>query len=70
MRGTTTREADEYTLARTEVDVPAGELVRARSYLAGSHTAELYLDGERADRMSNYGYPGEGTTRRLTSPTW
>jgi alpha-L-rhamnosidase len=60
VRGTTTREADEYTLARTVVDVPAGQVVRARSYLAGSHTAELYLDGERADRMSNYGYPGEG----------
>ncbi|KAA1427731.1 family 78 glycoside hydrolase catalytic domain [Nocardioides antri] len=59
-RGTTTREADEYTLARTAVDVPAGDIVRARSYLAASHTAELYLDGERADRMTNYGYPGEG----------
>lgn len=59
-RGTTTREADEYTLARTEVDVPKGELVRARSYVAASHTAELYLDGERADRMTNYNHPGEG----------
>ncbi|WP_322937284.1 family 78 glycoside hydrolase catalytic domain [Nocardioides bizhenqiangii] len=60
VRGTTTREADEYTLARTVVDVPAGEVVRARSYLSASHTAELYLDGERADRVTNYGYPGEG----------
>lgn len=60
VRGSTGQEADEYTLARTEVDVPAGEIVRARSYLAASHTAELYLDGERADRMSNYGYPSEG----------
>ncbi|RHW25649.1 alpha-L-rhamnosidase [Nocardioides immobilis] len=60
VRGTTTREADEYTLARTVVDVPDGDIVRARSYLAASHTAELYLDGERADRMTNYGYPGEG----------
>ncbi len=60
VRGTTNREVDEYTLARTVVDVPQGEIVRARSYLAASHTAELYLDGERADRMSNYGYPGEG----------
>ena len=33
VRGTTTREADEYTLARTVVDVPDGEIVRARSYL-------------------------------------
>lgn len=60
VRGTTNREADEYTLARTVVDVPAGEIVRARSYLAASHQAELYLDGERAERMTNYGYPGEG----------
>ena len=60
VRGTTTREADEYTLARTVVDVPAGEIVRARSYLSASHIAELYLDGERADRQTNYGYPGEG----------
>ncbi|WP_435771481.1 family 78 glycoside hydrolase catalytic domain [Nocardioides sp. SYSU DS0651] len=60
VRGTTTREADEYTLARTEVDVPAGKLVRARSYLSASHVAELHLDGVRADRMTNYGHPGEG----------
>lgn len=60
VRGTTNREADEYTLARTVVDVPDGEIVRARSYLAASHQAELYLNGERAERMSNYGYPGEG----------
>jgi len=60
VRGSTAQEADERTLARTEVDVPAGRVVRARSYLAGSHTAELYLNGVRADRMSNYGYPSEG----------
>ena len=60
VRGSTAQEADERTLARTEVDVPAGRIVRARSYLAASHTAELYLGGVRADRMSNYGYPGEG----------
>lgn len=60
VRGTTNREADEYTLARTVVDLPEGEIVRARSYLAASHIGELYLNGERADRMSNFGYPGEG----------
>lgn len=58
--GSTARERDEYTLARTVVDLPAGEIVRARSYLSASHQAELYLDGERAERMTNYGYPGEG----------
>lgn len=57
---TPTREVDEYTLARREVDIPAGDIVRARTYLSASHIAELYLDGERADRMTNYGYPGEG----------
>ena len=40
VRGSTGQEADEYTLARTEVDVPAGKVVRARSYLAASHTAD------------------------------
>lgn len=54
------READEYTLARRQVAVPDGEIVRARTYLSASHIAEIYLDGERADRMTNYGYPGEG----------
>ena len=54
------QEKDEWTLARTEVQVPQGKLVSARSYLAASHTAELYLGGEQADRMSNFGYPGEG----------
>lgn len=58
--GSSAREADEWTLARTEVDLPAGEIVRARTYLAGSHSAELHLNGRRADRMSNYGHPGEG----------
>ncbi|MER7559025.1 family 78 glycoside hydrolase catalytic domain [Nocardioides sp. NPDC126508] len=54
------QEKDEWTLARTEVEVPDGRIVAARSYLAASHTAELYLGGEQADRMSNFGYPGEG----------
>ncbi|MFE6508282.1 family 78 glycoside hydrolase catalytic domain [Nocardioides sp. NPDC057767] len=54
------QERDEWTLARTEIEVPDGRIVRARSYLAASHTAELYLGGEQADRMSNFGYPSEG----------
>lgn len=54
------QERDEWTLARTEVEVPDGKIVSARSYLAASHTAELYLGGEQADRMSNFGYPSEG----------
>ncbi|MFE7226799.1 family 78 glycoside hydrolase catalytic domain [Nocardioides sp. NPDC057577] len=54
------QERDEWTLARTEVEIPDGRIVSARSYLAASHTAELYLGGEQADRMSNFGYPSEG----------
>ena len=53
------QEADEYTLARTQVSLPAGRIVRARSYMAAHHTAELFVNGARADRMSNFGYPGE-----------
>ncbi len=54
------QEPDEYTLARQEIDLPEGEIVRARSYVAGSHTYELYLNGERADRGQSFAYPGEG----------
>jgi alpha-L-rhamnosidase len=54
------QEADEYTLARTETVLPAGKIVRARSYMAASHTAELFINGKRADRMSNFNHPGEG----------
>jgi alpha-L-rhamnosidase len=57
---TRTQEPDEYTLARQEVDLPEGEITRARSYVAGSHTYELYLNGERADRGQSFAYPGEG----------
>ena len=45
-----TTEADDYTLARTEIDVAAGKVTRARAYTAGVHTYELFLNGRRADR--------------------
>lgn len=57
---TLAQEPDEWTLARTEVDLPAGQIVRARSYVAGSHTYELWVNGQRADRGSSFTYTGEG----------
>ena len=55
-----TTEADDYTLARTEVTVPDSRVVRARAYTAANHTYELFLNGRRADRGTSFGYPGEG----------
>ncbi|WP_406104651.1 family 78 glycoside hydrolase catalytic domain [Micromonospora globbae] len=54
-----TTEADDYTLARTEVRPNASPVVRARAYTAADHTYELYLNGVRADRGTSFGYPGE-----------
>ncbi|MCW3845000.1 glycoside hydrolase family 78 protein [Micromonospora yasonensis] len=54
-----TTEADDYTLARTEVRPNASPVVRARAYTAADHTYELYLNGTRADRGTSFGYPGE-----------
>ncbi|MEU4677671.1 family 78 glycoside hydrolase catalytic domain [Micromonospora sp. NPDC023737] len=54
-----TTEADDYTLARTEVRPAAGRVVRARAYTSADHTYELYLNGVRADRGTSFGYPGE-----------
>lgn len=56
----TDRMADEWTLARTEVDLADAEVTRARAYVAGSHTWELTVEGERADRGQSFSYPGEG----------
>jgi alpha-L-rhamnosidase len=55
----TTNESDDYTLARKEVVVGDSPVVRARTYLAVAHTAELYLNGVRVDRGTSFGYPGE-----------
>jgi alpha-L-rhamnosidase len=54
-----TNEADDYTLARTEVHIGASPVVRARTYTAADHTYELFLNGRRADRGTSFGYPGE-----------
>ncbi|WP_199433215.1 family 78 glycoside hydrolase catalytic domain [Qaidamihabitans albus] len=55
-----TGEADDYTLARTRIEVGASPVVRARAYTAANHTYELFLNGARADRGASFGYPGEG----------
>jgi alpha-L-rhamnosidase len=52
-------DADDYTLARTEVHIGASPVVRARTYTAADHTYELFLNGRRADRGTSFGYPGE-----------
>lgn len=54
------QEPDDWTLLRTDVRLEDKEVVRARSYVAGSHTYELLIDGERADRGQSFSYPGEG----------
>jgi alpha-L-rhamnosidase len=54
-----TTEADDYTLARTEIDVARSKVTRARAYTAGVHTYELFLNGRRADRGNSFAYPGE-----------
>jgi alpha-L-rhamnosidase len=53
-------EADDYTLARKELDVAASPVTRARAYLAACHQAELRLNGVVVDRGPAFGYPGEG----------
>jgi alpha-L-rhamnosidase len=56
----TSSEADDYTLARAELAVTESPITRARTYLAASHQAELYLNGVLVDRGSAFAYPGEG----------
>ncbi|KAA1425468.1 Bacterial alpha-L-rhamnosidase [Mumia zhuanghuii] len=54
------RQADEWTLARKDVALQGRKVVRARAYVAASHTYELWIDGKRADRGQSFSYPGEG----------
>ena len=54
------RQADEWTLARKDVPLEGRKVVRARAYVAASHTYELWIDGQRADRGQSFSYPGEG----------
>jgi alpha-L-rhamnosidase len=53
-------EADDYTLARKELEVTASPVVRARAYLAATHHAELRLNGVAVDRGTAFAHPGEG----------
>ncbi|MFI2650966.1 hypothetical protein [Micromonospora fulviviridis] len=48
-----TTDADDYTLARTEVHPNTSPVVRARAYTAADHTHELYLNGTRADGIED-----------------
>lgn len=60
-RATTGNDAaDEWTLARKEIRVGPGRVVRARAYLAAIGDWELYANGTPVSRGSSYGYPGEG----------
>ncbi|MFJ8581733.1 family 78 glycoside hydrolase catalytic domain [Micromonospora sp. NPDC093277] len=54
-----TTEADDYTLARTQVSIGGSPVVRARTYTAADHTYELFVNGQLADRGTSFGYPGE-----------
>ncbi|MGH1564201.1 family 78 glycoside hydrolase catalytic domain [Mumia sp. DW29H23] len=54
------RQADEWTLARKDVALEGRRVVRARAYVAASHTYELWIDGKRVDRGQSFSYPGEG----------
>lgn len=54
------RQPDEWTLARAEADLTGDDVVRARAYVAASHTYELRVNGQRADRGQSFSYPGEG----------
>ena len=54
------RRADDWSLLRTEAPLRDGRITRARAYVAGSHTWELWVNGKRADRGSSFAYPGEG----------
>ncbi|GLY00449.1 family 78 glycoside hydrolase catalytic domain [Actinoplanes sp. NBRC 101535] len=58
----TTGVADDWSLLRDETPLTgdAATVVRARAYVAGSHTWELWVNGTRAGRGSSFGYPGEG----------
>ncbi len=50
-------EPDQYTYARTEVELPAGAVARARAFVSGDQQYELYLNGVRAGKGQAYSYP-------------
>ncbi|ADB30448.1 alpha-L-rhamnosidase domain protein [Kribbella flavida DSM 17836] len=53
-------EPDDYTLARKEVAIPRGRVVRARAYVSAYHQYRLYLNGAEVDDGPAFSYPGEG----------
>ncbi|WP_432946228.1 alpha-L-rhamnosidase N-terminal domain-containing protein [Kribbella sp. CA-253562] len=53
-------EPDDFTLARKEVAIPSGRVVRARAYVSAYHQYRLYLNGAEVDDGPAFSYPGEG----------
>ncbi len=56
---TTSRQLDEWTLARREFDLRTSTVVRARAYLASHHHADLWINGTRVGGRGSFAYPGE-----------
>ncbi|WP_426227696.1 family 78 glycoside hydrolase catalytic domain [Pseudarthrobacter sp. DSP2-3-2b1] len=56
---TTHRQPDEWTLFRSTVRL-TGTVARARLFAAGSHHAQLAVDGTTCLSITSFGYPGEG----------
>jgi alpha-L-rhamnosidase len=61
----TTAEPDDYTLARKDLTVGAGRVVRARVYVAASQQYDLHLNGEVIDRGAAFNYPDDGYYRAV-----
>jgi alpha-L-rhamnosidase len=52
--------SDEYTQLRTEANVAAGAVRRARAYVSANQQFELHINGTVVDRGPAFAYPGEG----------
>jgi alpha-L-rhamnosidase len=63
-------ERDEHTLARRELDLGPGEVVRARAYVAAYHRYELRLNGQVVDRGAAAAYPDQGYYQAADVTRW
>ncbi len=50
-------EPNEYTYARTQAELSASPIVRARAYVSGDQQYELWINGGRAGKGQAYSYP-------------
>src|SRR6202034_3061860 len=50
---------DRVSYVRAEVELPAGRLRRATAFLAGAHTAQLFVNGQRLSLGPSFSYPDE-----------